>query len=317
MADRRYGNRQGRGEDGGRELDRRDEDRDMERQDARDDDRGRRPVEYGEETGPYDRDYRERSRYGRGYEYGGDEDRGRFDRDRPEEYHRGGLMRGAPGVRRMGGPGEEMGESAWAGMRPENSRGEWDRYGAEDSPRRPEGDMGGHSGRERGRPAYARRGRDDRDMDTRPPHGRLSNMERPITGYSTSPTRDMDREMGHGAARGGMQGAYRVPERSMDRPQGRGPRNYQRSDERIREDICDRLSQAWMDAGDVDVTVSQGEVTLTGQVRSREEKRAIEDLIEGVLGVKDVHNQLRLMREQPSEERSSQRGEDDQPHMGG
>ena len=313
MADKRYGNRQGRGEDREREMmDRHDEDRD-----ARDDTRGR-PVEYGEETGPYDRDYRERSRYGRGYEYGGDEDRGRFDRDRPEEYHRGGLMRGAPGVRRAGGPGEEMGENAWSEMRPERTRGEWDRYGAEDSPRRGS-DMGRYSGdpghSERGRGRSSPRSGQDRDTDTRPPHGRLANMERPITGYSTSPTRDMDREIGHGAARGGMQGAYRVPERS-DRPQGRGPRNYQRSDERIREDICDRLSQGWMDASDVDVTVSQGEVTLTGQVRSRDEKRAIEDVIEGVLGVKDVHNQLRLMREQADEERPSQRDEDDRPHMG-
>ena len=53
-------------------------------------------------------------RHGRGYEYGGDEDRGRFDQDSREEYHRGGLMRGAPGVRRAGGPGEEFGEESGA-----------------------------------------------------------------------------------------------------------------------------------------------------------------------------------------------------------
>lgn len=74
---------------------------------------------------------------------------------------------------------------------------------------------------------------------------------------------------------------------------GRGPRGYKRNDDRIREDICDRLMQSWMNAEDVDVKVEDGEVTLTGQVDNRHEKRAIEDLAEMVLGVRDVHNHLR------------------------
>jgi hypothetical protein len=78
------------------------------------------------------------------------------------------------------------------------------------------------------------------------------------------------------------------------RPMGRGPKGYQRSDSRIREDICDRLMVSWMDAENVEVLVLAGEVTLQGTVKSRDEKRAIEAVAESVLGVKDIHNTLRV-----------------------
>lgn len=76
---------------------------------------------------------------------------------------------------------------------------------------------------------------------------------------------------------------------------GRGPRGYQRSAERIREDACERLTDDdRIDATDVDVAVKDGEVTLTGTVGSREQKHRAEDVIEGVAGVKDIHNVLRV-----------------------
>jgi hypothetical protein len=76
---------------------------------------------------------------------------------------------------------------------------------------------------------------------------------------------------------------------------GRGPRGYKRSDERVREEINDRLTaHGLIDATDVDVRVQNGEVTLTGFVDSREAKRAAEDLAEDVAGVREVNNQLRL-----------------------
>ncbi|KFA92691.1 BON domain-containing protein [Archangium violaceum] len=240
-------------------------------------------------------------RYGRGYEYGGDEDRGRFDQDSREEYHRGGLMRGAPGMRRAGGPGEEFGEGFWSEMSRERVRGDFDRYGAPGGQRtQPYDTDRWDRGRDRG---FGTRGFGNEDY--RPPRVQSSYLEqRPRTGYATSPTRDMDREMGHGAGRGGMQGAYPYDEQSPELPrrQGRGPRGYQRSDDRIREDICDRLMQAWMDADDVTVRVEKAEVTLTGTVKSRDEKRAIEDLAEDVLGVKEVNNELRVAREQQRED---------------
>ena len=51
------------------------------------------------------------------------------------------------------------------------------------------------------------------------------------------------------------------------------------------------------DASDVDVQVSEGVVTLTGQVDDRFSSRHIEDLLDNVMGVKDVRNQLKANRQ--------------------
>ncbi|MGK9287195.1 BON domain-containing protein, partial [Sinorhizobium meliloti] len=76
---------------------------------------------------------------------------------------------------------------------------------------------------------------------------------------------------------------------------GRGPKGYQRSDERIREDVCDRLSDdRSVDASEIEVRVSNCEVTLSGTVDSREQKRRAEDCAEEVSGVKNVQNNLRV-----------------------
>lgn len=76
---------------------------------------------------------------------------------------------------------------------------------------------------------------------------------------------------------------------------GRGPRNYRRSGERIREDVCDALCQdPELDASDIEVSVEDGEVTLSGSVRSRAQKRHAEDLAERCAGVEDVHNRLKV-----------------------
>jgi hypothetical protein len=80
---------------------------------------------------------------------------------------------------------------------------------------------------------------------------------------------------------------------------GRGPRGYQRSDERIREDVCERLTQhGQIDASDIDVQVADGVVTLSGSVDKRQAKRMAEDLAESVSGVKDVQNQIRIQQGQ-------------------
>jgi len=76
---------------------------------------------------------------------------------------------------------------------------------------------------------------------------------------------------------------------------GRGPRGYKRGDERIREDVCDRLTDdPRIDASDIDIAVKDGEVTLSGGVRTRDEKRFAEDLIERITGVRDVNNNLKV-----------------------
>ena len=75
---------------------------------------------------------------------------------------------------------------------------------------------------------------------------------------------------------------------------GRGPKGYRRSDERIREDINDRLTEhAHLDASDIEVSVKDCEVTLTGKVFDRTDKRLAEDVAEDVPGVKNVQNNLR------------------------
>lgn len=76
---------------------------------------------------------------------------------------------------------------------------------------------------------------------------------------------------------------------------GKGPKNYKRSEERIREDVSDRLSDhPYIDASDIEVSVTGSEVTLTGTVDSKQTKRRAEDVAESVSGVTDVHNQLRV-----------------------
>jgi hypothetical protein len=76
---------------------------------------------------------------------------------------------------------------------------------------------------------------------------------------------------------------------------GRGPRGYQRSDDRIKEDVCERMAEhGQLDASDIEVRVASGEVTLEGSVDSRWAKRLAEDLAEDVPGVRDVHNRLRV-----------------------
>lgn len=78
---------------------------------------------------------------------------------------------------------------------------------------------------------------------------------------------------------------------------GRGPKGWQRSDDRIREDVSERLSDhPDVDASGIEVTVQNGEVTLHGEVGDRDTKRLAEDLAERVSGVRDVHNQIRVNR---------------------
>lgn len=75
---------------------------------------------------------------------------------------------------------------------------------------------------------------------------------------------------------------------------GKRPKGYKRSDERIREDVCDRLSDDdELDASEITVTVKDGEVTLKGTVTDRRAKYRAEDLVESAGGVRDVDNQLR------------------------
>lgn len=112
---------------------------------------------------------------------------------------------------------------------------------------------------------------------------------------------------------------YGEPERSFDRPRGRYEPDRDRSwmgragalfsgrDEpaahRRRRGPSDRVlwaviverleDQRGLDLRDLDVSVEDGEVTLNGTVRRKEDKRRIEDIAD-VDGVRNVQNNLRV-----------------------
>ena len=95
--------------------------------------------------------------------------------------------------------------------------------------------------------------------------------------------------------------AYGTSSHLADVPRGRftgkGPKGYQRSDERVHEDVSEELSQhGEIDASDIQVRVSKCEVTLDGEVETREQKRLAEDIVEACPGVREVHNNLHVRK---------------------
>ena len=76
---------------------------------------------------------------------------------------------------------------------------------------------------------------------------------------------------------------------------GKGPQGFQRSDERIRELVCEALyDDEFIDATNITVDVRQGEVILAGHVDDRRTKRWAEDVVERIAGVRDVQNQIKV-----------------------
>jgi osmotically-inducible protein OsmY len=97
-----------------------------------------------------------------------------------------------------------------------------------------------------------------------------------------------------GSSRYGGQYAGLSPGDGRPSWRGTGPKGYVRSDERIREDVCECLTDdPLLDAGDIEVEVKEGEVTLSGSVSSRAARRHAEDLVDGISGVRHLQNNLR------------------------
>lgn len=87
-------------------------------------------------------------------------------------------------------------------------------------------------------------------------------------------------------------------QQSQGRFSGVAPKGYRRSDERIKEELNDALTQdPHVDASEIDVAVENGVVTLKGTVGERRMKRMAEDCAERVRGVSDVRNELRVQTE--------------------
>lgn len=76
---------------------------------------------------------------------------------------------------------------------------------------------------------------------------------------------------------------------------GKGPKNYTRSSERIKDDAANRLLQdSLVDASDIELEVQGNALILSGTVNSRFEKHRAEALVENVSGVKEVQNNLKV-----------------------
>jgi hypothetical protein len=152
-----------------------------------------------------------------------------------------------------------------------------------------------------------------------------SSLDRPTYGgqaggqYGSGQYGDMGRgrQQGRGAfgqeshGQGGFGQARRGPF------SGRGPRGYQRSDERIREDVCELLTyHGEIDASSMEVEVRQGTVILRGMVDSGRVRRLTEEAIEEIPGVRDVENQLRVNQRSGYSEQLSGTGQrqDNQRH---
>ena len=263
-------------------------------------------------------------RSGRGGEFGGqwDQNEGRWasggDLDREdyvshdEEY--GGQSRGGYGSRRQGGwsqgGGSNRGQSSQFGVRGEGSRsfGNQGGYGNQ-------GFSGGHYGgfANEGSPGQGNYG-GNRGFSNQGYSGQgfnqgTSDQGRGFSGQGswTQGGADQSSRNQSGQSYGqtfGMGYAGRYEGRGFA---GRGPKGYQRSDDRIKEQVSDRLmDDDDVDASEISIEVKNGEVTLTGTVNSREEKRAAEEIVEQAPGVREVQN---LLRVQASSSSSSQSGQ--------
>lgn len=177
-----------------------------------------------------------------------------------------------------------------------------------DGRRSPDRDVDDRSGRD------AVRGRDeDRGWSARDPETGFG-APSPYGGDRSYATSDDDRfgRGGGGASRGfgradenrrlgpavGRMPAYGVGGGSFDERlvghRGQGPRNYVRSDERLREILCEVLADDdRIDASQIEVEVHSGDVTLSGTVPDRRMKRLAEDVLENLPGVEEVHNHIR------------------------
>jgi len=90
---------------------------------------------------------------------------------------------------------------------------------------------------------------------------------------------------------------YLAPGPEFDpRYRGKGPRNYKRSRERILDDVAEALTrEPELAAGEITVEVNdERDVVLGGEVGHKADKRLAEDLAADVVGVRDVHNHIRV-----------------------
>ena len=105
---------------------------------------------------------------------------------------------------------------------------------------------------------------------------------------------DQGRHAQSGHGRGGSESATERTSAGLDY-RGRGPRNHVRSDDRIVDELIDRMTDDdQLDATEILVMVENGVVTLSGEVPERRMKHRAEDLADAVRGVRDIENRIRV-----------------------
>jgi hypothetical protein len=78
---------------------------------------------------------------------------------------------------------------------------------------------------------------------------------------------------------------------------GLGPKGYRRSDSSLEEEVCEILTQdPYIDASEIFVAVEDGIVKLSGLVDDREERFEIERAVDGIWGVEDILNDIKVKR---------------------
>ena len=121
-------------------------------------------------------------------------------------------------------------------------------------------------------------------------------------GFGTAPSSRASAAGASGAAGYGREGSWsdesdwRLEDEGYESHRGRGPKGYTRTDERLLETICERLTyDPRIDAREIEVEVQQQKVTLRGSVNDRRTKYAVEELVEDS-GAREIDNQLRVNR---------------------
>jgi osmotically-inducible protein OsmY len=252
---------------------------------AWDEDNVRYGNQYGAERGGYPDYSGSQGRAGREGEYNyASQDRGNMnapvDRDWGQ-YGRAGYRErderqgsGYAGERYAGGYGthEGYGQGDSYGSQGGFYGGQGGSYGGQGGSYRGQGgSYGGQSGSYGGQGGYG-------SNEAQTGYGTSRGQQRGSTGYG-------QREYG------GRQGG------SMQTARRQGPKGYQRSDERLREQVIDQFMDHTDDdvnLQEIEVDVKDGVVILSGTVDCRSCRHELEDIADSVWGVKEVTNNLRV-----------------------
>jgi osmotically-inducible protein OsmY len=219
------------------------------------------------------RDWDEQSgqRGSSGYSGAGESEQSGWRRDMDEDrWGQGGYGQSQYGQREQGGYGQSQ-----YGQREQGGYGQ-SQYGQRG--------QGGY-----GQSQYGQREQGGYGGGTRQQYGRQyesQSFDQPYpSGFQSDFGSSQRSRSGFGSEGYGESGAHR----------GKGPKGYTRSDERLKEVICEKLTDDPMiDASEINIEVTGQTVKLTGTVDDRSTKYEVEELVERCGGVKDIDNQLRV-----------------------